>query len=305
MNRFISLSIIAFFLLVLAPFTLAATSAEPAEVSVGIYVLHVGKFEVATGSYTVDFYLSMKCDSQCPAFDFEFMNGRATSVDKILDYSAEKFYRIQAQLVSPVDLKSYPFDTQQLELILEDKELTTNDLVYVVNEEETALDPSVSIPGWVMTNSGASVREHTYDIYNESYSQYVFTIDLARIKLNSFIKTFLPIAFIMLVMLSSFVLDPDKLSTRMGMVGSALVASVMFHVSLTNQIPPVGYLTLADKFMILTYFILLMSFVLNVILMELTERQQKAKVEKFHRLTEYWMIAVVIILYLFFFFIVL
>jgi hypothetical protein len=87
------------------------------------------------------------------------------------------------------------------------------------------------------------------------------------------------------------------------MVGSALVASVMFHVSLTNQIPPVGYLTIADKFMMLTYFIILASFVLNVILMELTERKKMDKVERFHRMTEFSMLFIVPIIYLIFFWI--
>ena len=82
------------------------------------------------------------------------------------------------------------------------------------------------------------------------------------------------------------------------MVGSALVASVMFHISLGNQIPPVGYLTFIDKFMILTYFIILMSFVFNVFLLELQERHNIRLVKKLHEFTEFTMFILVPIFYI-------
>src|SRR3989344_2173793 len=95
---------------------------EPKEVQVGLYLLNLGKFDIATGSFTADFYLDFECDSVCPQFDFEFMNGRASSTDKIIDKPKEKFYRIQANLNSPVNLRSFPFDKQKMEIIIEDKQ---------------------------------------------------------------------------------------------------------------------------------------------------------------------------------------
>ena len=72
----------------------------------------------------------------------------------------------------------------------------------------------------------------------------------------------------------------------------------MFHVSISNQIPPVGYLTLADKFMLLTYFILGASFLINILLLEFQERKKTELVEKIHRATEYSVFILVPILYL-------
>ena len=268
------------------------------EVKVAVYVLNLGKFDLSTGAFTADFYLSLKCENKCPQQDFEFMNGRAASVDKIVDSPNEKFYRIQANLMSDVDLKKFPFDEQKMQIIIEDKKNNVEDLHYAIDEEETGIDPNVVFIGWKMGKPAASVREHTYEVYNETYSQYVFTIPIYKIMLNSFVKTLLPVIFILLVMLSSFVLDPDKITTRLGMVGSALVASVMFHVSLANQVPPVSYLTFADKFMVLTYFVLVLSFIFNVLLLELHERKLDNKVMKLHRATEFTMFILVPILYI-------
>ncbi len=275
----------------------ANETAEPNIVTIGLYILNLGKFDISTGSFTADMYLSMTCSQSCSEQDFEFMNGRATSTEVIIDEPNERFYRIQANLNSQIDLRQYPFDAQKLEIILEDKERPVNDLVYAVNAEESGLDDSLFFAGWTIDDWEAVMQTHEYRVYDETYSQYRFTIPISRILFNSIIKTFLPIIFIILVMLSSFALDPDKITTRLAMVGSALVASVMFHVSLANQIPPVSYLTFTDKFMILTYFVMLMSFVFNVTLLELHERKNDALVMKIHRMTEFSMFLVVPVLY--------
>ena len=272
-------------------------SEETSEVQVGLYLLNLGKFDIATGSFTADFYLDFQCEEKCPPFDFEFMNGRASSMEKIIDEDNEKFYRIQANLNSPVNLRSFPFDRQEMQIIIEDKKSTRDTLIYVPNNEETGIDESITFTGWSLGQWTAEEREHDYIVYDESYSQYVLTIPIERIKINSILKTFLPVIFILLVMLTGFFLDTDKILTRLTMAGSALVACVMFHISISNQIPPVGYLTFADKFMVLTYLIVLLSFGLNVIMLKLQDFKKKELVDKIHRYTEYSMFIIVAILY--------
>jgi len=270
-------------------FVLLATAAFATDVNVGTYVLNLGKFDVSTGSFTADFYLSLICDEDCPPQNFEFMNGRAISrdIDKVIDQPNEKFYRIFANLVSPVDLKRFPFDTQQIQIILEDKLSTIENISYIPLTEESGIDPSIVFPGWQIQGWNATVIEHHYPVYNETYSQYAFTITLSRIALNSFIKTFLPVIFIVLIVMFSFLIDLDKIPIRLGVVGSSLIGAVMFHVSITNQIPPIGYLTFADKFMLLSYLIILYAFILNALLLELQERGKGELAQRIHSFTEY------------------
>ncbi len=289
--------IFIFMIILLSGFVFAQNSISSSEIKIGVYVLSIGKFDVGTGSFSADFYLSMNCKNMCPLQDFEFSNGRATSIDKIIDNPSEKFYRIQASLIAPIDLKKFPFDSQSLPIIIEDKKATVEKLNYVVDESQSGIDPAVFFTGWQMGEWSASVDEHYYGPYDETYSRYTFNIPIYRLMFNSILKTFLPIFFIVLVMLSSFFLDPDKITTRLTMVGSALIASVMFHISIANQIPPLGYLTFADKFMIMTYFILLLSFIMNVFMLELYERKKTELVNKIHKKTEYISFIVVAFLY--------
>lgn len=294
------LAIISF--LIIAIIQIHTTKAE--EVQVGLYLINLGKFDVATGSYTADFYLHFKCSQPCDPENFEFFNGRAASIDKIEDKPDEKFYRIQANLNSQIDLRKFPFDEQKMEIVLEDKKNTIDKIVYVPLKEESGIDKSIAFAGWNIDGWKAESRQHSYPFYNETYSQYVFVVDTSRIGLNSFIKTFLPVIFIVIIVIFSFLIDPDKIATRLAMAGSSLVAAVMFHVSITNQIPPVGYLTFADKFMGLSYIILLSTFIINILMLQFQELKKQELVERIHRSTEYLIFLVVPLLYmlLFFFF---
>lgn len=278
------------------PFTLAAN--EDKEVKVGLYLLNLGKYDVSSGSFTADFYLSLKCNYNCSPENFEFMNGRASSVDLMENTPTEKFYRIQANLNSKVDLRKFPFDKQEINIILEDKEKTNTELKYVPDLSQSGIDPSITFTGWNIDSWRAEEKDHEYPIYNQTYSQYSFNIDLSRILFNSFLKTILPVAFILLVVLFSFVIDPDKVTTRLSMAGSSLVAAVMFHVSIANQNPPVSYLTFADKFLLLTYLVLLVSFIINITMIELQERKNHEQLMRLHRYTEFSMLILVPICYI-------
>ncbi|MBS3170872.1 hypothetical protein J4223_03780 [Candidatus Woesearchaeota archaeon] len=240
----------------------------------------------------------MECENECSPENFEFMNGRASTIEKIIDEPNSKFYRIQANLNSQIDLKKFPFDSQQLEIILEDKEKTNDELVYVANMDQSGIDDSIAFSGWNLDGWNAEVSEHTYSVYDETYSQYIYSINISRIFFNAFLKTFLPVIFTLLVILCSFLIDTDKITTRLAMASSSLVAAVMFHVSISNQIPPVGYLTFADKFMILTYFVLLFTFTLNILILELQEQKKNDLAERIHRKTEYAVFFVIPIIYL-------
>jgi hypothetical protein len=250
-------------------------AAEPVKVYVGVYVLNLGKFELATGAYTVDFYLSLRSQEPVEMGDFEFMNGRAATVDKLIDTPTEKFYRIQANLSQNLDLRRYPFDEHLLTIEIEDKRRTVDELVYVVDEQNCGVDPGVIVVGWRLAGWEAKVLAHDYEIYGETYSRFVFGLRIQRVILNAVIKSFLPIACMVLVGFLSLLLAPDKVTTRLSLNISTLLGAVMFHVNLTASIPPVGYLTLADRIMIATYVVLVLILFSGVAILRWAEREDK------------------------------
>lgn len=289
----------------LVPFLLALLLAAPSfaqadsreAVNVGIYVLNVGKFDVASGSYTVDFYLSMRCDAACDPSMFEFMNGRSTSLDKLIDGPGEKFYRIQAALSQNIDLRNYPFDSHALSIELEDKNKDSTELAYVADKKNSGIDSYVTIVGWGLGGWNANVAEHYYPEYNETFSRFVFNINIERIGLSAILKLFLPVFFIVFVGLLALLLGTDKLPQRLTVNTSTLLAAVFFHINATSSIPPVGYLTFADKFMIATYIVLIVTLFSTIVLMRHSEKKEEEKARRHNRLAMMAVPAITFILY--------
>jgi len=280
----------------------SVANAKPNEVSVGVYVLNIGKFDLSSGSYTLDFYLSMKCDGNCNTGDFEFLNGRATSIDKIIDKPNEKFYRIQANLLKNLDLKNYPFDEHSLTIEMEDKEATKDDLIYKFDKEHSGVDPLVILVGWELKGWDGKVGDHFYQPYDEIFSRFIFSMNIKRVVLASVIKSFLPVFFMVFVGLLSLLLKADKVSMRLSLNISTLLAAVFFHLNLSSQIPPVGYLTFADKFMITTYIILISILFSGILLMRRTDKKDEKLAERMYRISLYAIPIMTIFLYLLNFF---
>ena len=92
-------------------------------------------------------------------------------------------------------------------------------------------------------------------------SRYTLSITFERPAIPSFMKSFLPAIFIILVNQGVWFLHPKVFETRLGVCGSSLISGVMYHVSITSNTPETSVLTLADRFMVVVYFNNLVAFV--------------------------------------------
>ncbi len=276
----------------------------PENVNLGIYIVNIGKFDVSTGSFTVDFYLTLKTDSpkaEYPLDSFEFMNGRATHMERIYSEPNMHQYRILANLSSPVDLRKFPFDEQTLSIIIENKKFTNDKVKYMILREESGIDELIAFTGWNIRGWEVKERAHNYKVFQEVYSLVSLDITIEKIIWNAFFKTFLPVLIIIFLVTCSFIMDIDKVKDRLSICTSGLVASVMFHLSISNQIPPVSYLTIADKFMILTYIVLMICVILNVMMLQFIQVKYEHLAVRVHRITKYGMFFILPSTYAFFF----
>jgi hypothetical protein len=253
---------------------------------VGVYVLNVGEIDLRTGSYTMDFYLSMRCASTpCRFGSFEFMNGRASSISLEENTTTAKTWRIQANLYENLDLHNYPFDSHDLLVQIEDQSLTEPNLTYQPDPRYSGVDPSVVVVGWSVIGWTQTVQDHYYSVYNETYSRYVFSLTLGR-EPTSAVEIFIPVLLLNFIALMAMLMYGDVSSVfenRILLTASLLVAAVLFQVSLDSLLPPLGYLTFADWFMIATYFVLGAGLVSAILVLHYHHERDAAKVKRVHR----------------------
>jgi hypothetical protein len=234
-----------------------------ATIHVGIYVISIGNFEFTKGTYVLDFYLMFQWENQnlSPA-SFEFMNGRATSKEKIYESytneTSEVWYRVQANLFITPEFHSYPFDTQDLKVVLEDSKYNTSTLMYVPMTDVLGVDEQFRIAGWKIKSYNTNVSTHQYP-WGEDYSQMTYTISLERDAGLTAAKLLLPPIIFCVVSGLSFFFKADKITQRLGLGTSMLISAVMFHLSQTSSLPPLPSLILVDKIMIAVYAFLASS----------------------------------------------
>jgi hypothetical protein len=78
-----------------------------------------------------------------------------------------------------------------------------------------------------------------------------------------------------IVGLLALVMAADKLVPRLTLTTSAIISSVLFHINMTSSLPPVGYLTFADRFMIINYAALILALVSTLFLLYYSEKKNE------------------------------
>jgi hypothetical protein len=245
-------------------------SSDDSTINVGVYVISVGNFEYSKGTYVLDFYLVLKWNDQnLTTANLEFMNGRAIYKEKIYESitndSSEVWYRIQANLFITPDYHLYPFDTQDLKVIIEDSTHNKSVLNYAPMTEFNGIDKDFTIAGWEIKSHDSTIADHEYP-WGETYSQLTFTVTLARSAGASAIKILIPPIIFCIVSGLSFFFKADKITHRIGLGTSMLISAVMFHLSQTSSLPTLPSLILVDKIMIATYTFLALSLLMTTII---------------------------------------
>lgn len=246
----------------------------PLKVRVGVYLLNVGKLDIGAGTYSMDFYVSFRCPTDCQPGNFEILNGRA-SVEKNDDEPRFKVFRVRADLLAQLDLRTFPFDAHKLSIAFEDKVLQDAAVVYEPDMEMTGVHPSAIVVGWALDKQWqVKIDRDVYSVYGQSYSRATFTIGVSRPKLSAFLKNLTPALIITMSGFLALFMGPDKATQRLTLTTSALVGAVLFHINMTSSVPPIGYLTFADRIMMINYLGLVAVLIVNVRFLALSEAGQ-------------------------------
>jgi hypothetical protein len=295
------------------PLPSSAELGDREAVRVGVYILSVGNLDTTTGRYTMDFFLNFICETvPCDPSEFDLMNASAdTSIEDQTDPSVrgeEFYYRIRASLRTNLDLRNFPFDEHILEIELEDKNKNDQNYVLIADPDQSGIDSSVYVSGWNLEPQiSGGVTSHDYDVYDEAYSRARFSIRIYHPWFSSFMKGLFAAIVIVGVGMLSFLMKPEDSGDRLELTSATLASAIFYHLTLTASIPPVGYLTYADRFMILQYIFITISLGVAVALFllqpgegEEPDPNQQATANQIHNATRWlvpilWIISMIVL----------
>ena len=235
----------------------------PATVKVGLVIREIRDFNIQTGGFEADFYLSLTSDKDMPNLSLVFTNGHEVTFMPLADTTTFKLMSVTGKFTTTVDLRKYPYDTQELDLLLEDQKAGVDQLVFVTDKSRTSLDSSFRLSSFGASGTGAIAYKHKYparfdrdDLY---VSRYKFTLTVDRFATSAAFSVFVPAFIIVLISLTGLWVPPDELEVRSNAGAPMLAAAVLFHFSLIQSLPATGYLTHADKLMLGVYLALLLN----------------------------------------------
>lgn len=231
---------------------------QPAQVNLGVYVLHVGKYDLQSASTRIDFYLIFRCKPACNDINFEIMNATSWNKQLVAKQKGYLIYRVQADINKSGNLRNYPFDNHTLDIVIENRQLTSDKMVFEADPSMTALDSNLNVVGFTLSPTWSSqVTNHYYSVFQQGYSSYKFSMYIHRPAIAGILKGILPALIIICCNFLALFMKIENLSQRLGIATSTLIAAEVFHLNLTSSIPPLGYVTFADMFMLINYIVLL------------------------------------------------
>jgi len=246
------------------------------KVTVGAFINDLQDIDLASENFTVDFYLWMRWKNPKidPSVSIEMMNSEGTqnttssssggvSGELLSDTPADmpdgskyQVLRFQGVFSRKMNLEKYPFDTQVLEMVFEDKLRDASQLEFVPDTTPVTINdgPSMSIPGYVLGTPSLTVVPHKYptnfgDIStrdNAEYSRVIVAIPVTRDVLPYLVKIVLPIFVVVLITSLIYMLPARLEEARTGIGVTAMLTIVALQWNTDTSLPSVEYLTMLD-----------------------------------------------------------
>jgi hypothetical protein len=268
---------------------------DPVTMSIGVQLESITKFDLATQTFNVELVVNVICDKEPCNPDLNVRNGTMQGKPEKLhegrteDGHHEKRFKIKAEVDGYIDLTEYPHDDHALLVLIDDKG-DPEQVKYAVDYDHTGLGERLRIPGWnldldakpqqmIITRTdevGETYDPVTKTEKEQKVSYVVFGLEVHRPRMAATFKSLVPVCFMVFVAGFALLLKPKSAAGRLTTATGGLMTLVMFHVGQINALPPLGYLTRLDKFMIATYLVYLVHIGFSVTMV----RTEEAKKEK-------------------------
>ncbi|MEN8215688.1 MAG: ABC transporter substrate-binding protein [Pseudomonadota bacterium] len=273
----------------------------------GIDFNEINEIHFSKSIYSADFFIWFRFKGDFDDDNIEFLNALNPDMnlgkpvaEQYLPGLTTRTYRIKALFKVDLDFHDYPLDKQVLPIYFRHKELTKDNLIYVVDAQGMKLsqfEPQslevktrefFKLGGWGVNNISFFQNYYTNDstlgmpnLFDEQqrieYSQFNATISIERYVSSFILKTLLPVIF--LIVLGYFSFFITAFAQKLAIGTNLILATSLFHLKLSSDLSNIGYIILIEYFFYLVY--LLAIFIMIVALVyHLNEDKEDEKTQK-------------------------
>lgn len=273
----------------------APAAAQPERVWMGMYVVDLSDFDLKSGTYAGDFYLWVRWSGPRDPTRFEVMNGSGTcELGMRRDTGPERYavYRCRYRFHRSFDLSHYPLDRHELTMEVEDQQFTSAELEYVPDRAHTALEPTITLPGWRIETPRLRMRTHLYTSLGDPavpagarapYSRLVLAVPVHHWGASIYVKSFLVMFLSVGVGLLGSALSCRHVEARLGLGVASIFGVVSSYVVVSQSLPETAQFTLADQLHLVGMGCVFLSVLVSVVVFRLCGRVGDERAERIDR----------------------
>lgn len=252
----------------------ASPTPGPEEVTVGVYVQNIQHVDLATNSFSGDFYVWLRWHN--PEIDapsgievqniFESANFTKTVIypepRKQSDGSLVWLARYQGDFNAPLTVADYPFQKQSLRFVIEDAINNVKQVTYVPDKDPITINPDITLAGYNFGTPNIKFDTHTYptsfgDIASSAedrtFTRAVVEVPVTSPVTSGIFKTILPLLIVLVAAALGVIIPAEWVDSKVNVPITALIALVAMQFGVSSVLPEVGYLPMIDLIYLLAY----------------------------------------------------
>jgi hypothetical protein len=286
----------------------------PDTVKIGTYVISLHDINFHNKEYTMRFWLWMLYNN--PEFDFtkqiDVTNAKdIEKPDVLLDTIDGKTWllmQMKCKMKQSWHVQDYPFDNQELKLIVENTIYDSHSLIYKVDSLGSTYSPEVTVEGWKVTDFNVKTGITNYKTsfgdprakkQFSKYGNFEINIKIERNALGLFLKLFVGMYIAFLISILSFSIIPTetdpRADPRFGLPVGGLFAAVGNKYIIDSLLPEASAFTLVDTLHLLTFFSIFLTLAISAVLLKLHDKGKKDKARKYNVIARNWLIAIYVL----------
>lgn len=248
-------------------------------VKVGVYITSIYSLGFAENDFGIDFWVWFVHSNPeiDPKETMEIFNSESQSFEYGTNESKGNYMwsvqKCRAKIKKNWEISRFPLDDQDLEVILEETDRDTSEVIYVADLANSKIDPAVDLNGWNVADFKLVPSVKTYETtYGDptlqgesSYARMEFVTSITRDSKRIFLKLFLGLYVAFLIALAVFFLDGSEIGARTSLAVGALFAAVGNKYIVDSSLPDHTSFTIVDKIHNLTFALIFVSIVFNVV----------------------------------------
>lgn len=256
---------------------------------VEITLIDVAEINLEEESYDLTFWLTLTSDDIDFTIDeipeINFVNGKVLDVfqEPELESVTSDYYRVKVDgtFYENMDFQNYPASSIHLKIIMQPYEMTSDQIQFAVSPQQIQLD-SMHATGWKFKESKFQTKETKY--FEESYSQITATYSFEKPLVSVFFQEIFPLIIIGGGSIFIFYLKPTNHDIKVESIFVLLLALIAFHgLVIDDALPPLNYMTLEDKLIIVNYAILVYAIIEILIQRKFNDSNDYSRAEQINK----------------------